>query len=66
MREYPSQWKIGDEPYYPISDSSALEQAEKYRQEAQKITNLVVGGRLGAYKYLDMDQAMASALELEL
>jgi UDP-galactopyranose mutase len=66
MREYPSDWKIGDEPYYPMSDAAAVELAERYGEEARKIPDLVIGGRLGAYKYLDMDQAMGAALRLEL
>ncbi len=66
MREYPAAWKPGDEPYYPMSDTEALELAGKYQAEAAKIPDLVVGGRLGAYKYFDMDQAMAAALKLEL
>ncbi len=66
MREYPATWKPGDEPYYPMSDTEALELAGRYQAEAAKIPDLVVGGRLGAYKYLDMDQAMAAALELKL
>lgn len=66
MREFPAAWKNGDEPYYPISDKSSQELSGKYLEEAAKIPNLVVGGRLGGYKYLDMDQAMAAALELEI
>ena len=66
MREYPATWKLGDEPYYPMSDAQALALAGKYQEEAQKTPNLIIGGRLGAYKYLDMDQAMAAALEQPL
>ena len=66
MREYPASWKMGDEPYYPIADAESLALAGRYRDEAAKIPNLVIGGRLGGYRYLDMDQAMAAALELEL
>lgn len=66
MREYPAAWRPGDEPYYPMSDAEALELAGKYQAEAAKIPDLIIGGRLGAYRYLDMDQAMAAALELEL
>ena len=66
MREYPATWKPGDEPYYPMSDAEALALAGMYREEARKIPDLVVGGRLGAYRYLDMDQAIAAALEQPL
>lgn len=66
MREYPKAWEPGDEPYYPIGtpESSAL--LGKYQAEAAKVSNLVVGGRLGAYRYFDMDQSVAAALALPL
>ena len=73
MREYPSAWKLGDEPYYPINNSESAALLAKYQEEVKKFnhrstpttsTSLVVGGRLGGYKYYDMDQAMAAALEL--
>lgn len=65
-REYPKTWAPGDEPYYPVNtpESSAL--LARYAQEAAKVPNLVVGGRLGQYKYYDMDQAVLAALELDL
>ena len=66
MREYSAQWKPGDEPYYPVSCDESRALLEKYRAEAAKIPNLVVGGRLGDYKYFDMDQTIAAALALEL
>ncbi|MBR3221100.1 MAG: NAD(P)-binding protein [Kiritimatiellae bacterium] len=61
-REYPQPWKPGDEPYYPVNDESSAALLAKYRAEAAKVPNLVVGGRLGDYRYYDMDQAMAAAL----
>lgn len=66
MREYSATWKLGDEPYYPVNtpDSAAL--LAKYKEEAAKIPNLVVGGRLGQYKYFDMDKSIHAALELKL
>jgi UDP-galactopyranose mutase len=64
MREYPADWKKGDEPYYPISNEQSLALADKYKEEAAKIPNLVIGGRLGEYKYFDMDQAIAAALKI--
>ena len=66
MREYPSAWKLGDEPYYPINNSESAALLKRYQDAAAKIPNLIVGGRLGGYKYYDMDQAMAAALELPI
>ena len=54
--------EAGDEPYYPIDNADSRALLESYRQEAVKIPNLIVGGRLGDYKYYDMDQSMAAAL----
>jgi UDP-galactopyranose mutase len=65
-REYPADWKIGDEPYYPINSPESAALLQKYRDEAAKIGNLVVGGRLGEYRYYDMDQAMAAALAVAI
>ena len=66
MREYPSSWEMGDEPYYPIKSPESEALLHKYQEEAKKYPALVIGGRLGAYRYYDMDQAMADALELEI
>ena len=62
-REYSSAWKPGDEPYYPVNDAQngALYQEYKKLGDAEK--NVVFGGRLGEYKYYDMDAVIASALE---
>lgn len=65
-REYPRAWEPGDEPYYPIASEASDALLARYREEASRRPNLVVGGRLGAYKYYDMDQAMLAALELEI
>ena len=64
MREYPRTWERGDEPYYPINDRRSEDLLARYRAEAAKIPNLTVGGRLGAYRYLDMDQAVGTALAM--
>ena len=64
MREYPRTWKSGDEPYYPVNNHESQALLEKYRAEATKIDGLVVGGRLGEYRYYDMDQSIGKALEL--
>ena len=61
-REYPQAWKPGDEPYYPVNDEASAALLARYREEAAKLPYLVVGGRLGDYRYHDMDQAMAAAL----
>ena len=66
MREYSGAWKAGDEPYYPIQNAESAALLKKYQDEAAKVPNLVVGGRLGGYRYLDMDQAIAAALELQI
>jgi UDP-galactopyranose mutase len=65
-REYPADWKPGDEPYYPVNNAESAAMLERYRAEAAKIENLVIGGRLGEYRYYDMDQAMGAALKLDL
>ena len=63
-REYPQAWKLGDEPYYPVDTSESRERLALYQAEAAKVPNLVVGGRLGEYRYYDMDQSIARALEV--
>lgn len=62
MREYPMRWRPGDEPYYPVNNPASQALHEKYMQEAAKITSLVCGGRLGAYRYFDMDKSIAAAM----
>lgn len=57
-REYPSEWKEGDEPYYPVNDERNNKIYEKYRELAEKETNVIFGGRLGEYKYYDMDKVV--------
>ena len=66
MREYSAQWKPGDEPYYPVDCEESRALLAKYRAEAENIPNLVVGGRLGGYRYFDMDQTIAAALALHI
>ena len=62
MREYSEAWASGDEPYYPIDNADSRTLLACYLQEAAKFSNLVVGGRLGSYKYYDMDKSVAAAL----
>ena len=66
MREYPSSWELGDEPYYPIDNADSRDLLAKYQSEAVKIHNLVIGGRLGGYKYYDMDKSIEAALNLKI
>ena len=69
-REYSSAWKPGDEPYYPIDNEASRKLLTKYRQlvdsvNAEAASNggkLIVGGRLGEYRYYDMDKSIAAAL----
>lgn len=61
-REYSSEWKQGDEPYYPVNDEKNGKLYAEYKKLADKEKNVIFGGRLGEYKYYDMDQVVASAL----
>lgn len=63
-REYSSEWKLGDEPYYPVNDSKNSKLYTQYKALADQETNVIFGGRLGEYKYYDMDAVIASALEM--
>ncbi len=63
-REYPAEWKKGDEPYYPINDARNNELFARYRELAAKEEKVLFGGRLGQYKYYDMDKVIAAALEM--
>lgn len=63
-REYSAEWKLGDEPYYPVNDEKNNSLYEKYKELSKNEDNVVFGGRLGEYKYYDMDAVIHSALEL--
>lgn len=63
-REYSSEWKPGDEPYYPVNDAKNGDLYVQYKSLAKQENKVVFGGRLGEYKYYDMDAVIASALEL--
>ena len=63
-REYPAEWKRGDEPYYPINDERNNALFAEYQKLAEQEQNVLFGGRLGQYRYYDMDKVIASALEL--
>lgn len=61
-REYSSEWKPGNEPYYPINDEKNGKLYQQYKELAEQETNVIFGGRLGEYKYYDMDQVIVAAL----
>lgn len=61
-REYPSEWKLGDEPYYPVNDKANMDLYNKYKLLAESNDKVLFGGRLGSYKYYDMDKVIAEAL----
>lgn len=63
-REYSSAWKKGDEPYYPVNDEKNTALFQKYRGAAQEEKKVYFGGRLGQYKYFDMDDVILSAFDL--
>ena len=63
-REYSSEWKAGDEPYYPVNDEKNGLLYAKYKELADKETGVIFGGRLGEYKYYDMDTTIASVLNM--
>lgn len=61
-REYSSEWRLGDEPYYPVNDEKNSSLYAAYKKLAAKDQKVIMGGRLGDYKYYDMDQVIAAAL----
>ena len=61
-REYSTEWKPGIEPYYPVNDEKNSKLYEAYRELAEKEENVIFGGRLGQYKYYDMDKVIDAAL----
>ena len=61
-REYSAEWKPGDEPYYPVNDEKNSALYQQYKALAEQEEKIVFGGRLGEYKYYDMDQVIAAAL----
>ena len=63
-REYPAEWKKGDEPYYPVNNEKNDALFARYRELADREKNVRFGGRLGQYKYYDMDKVIAAALAM--
>ena len=62
-REYSSEWKLGDEPYYPVNDEKNGALYAEYKKLGEAETKVIFGGRLGEYKYYDMDAVIAAALD---
>ncbi|MBW0437721.1 UDP-galactopyranose mutase [Lactobacillus crispatus] len=62
-KEYPADWKRGDEPYYPVNNDRNNDLYQKYQELAKKQPKVLFGGRLGQYKYYNMDQVIAAALD---
>ena len=63
-REYPADWKKGDEPYYPVNNEKNDRLFAEYRKLAEKEQNVLFGGRLGQYKYYDMDKVIEAAMQM--
>ena len=63
-KEYPSAWKLGDEAYYPVNDDRNSNLYKEYEELAKKEKNVLFGGRLGQYKYYDMDKVIDAALDM--
>lgn len=63
-KEYSSEWKLGNEPYYPVNDEKNGKLYEEYKRLAEQEDKVVFGGRLGEYKYYDMDTVIDAALEM--
>lgn len=63
-REYSSEWKPGDEPYYPVNDKKNSDLYQEYRKLADQENKVLFGGRLGEYKYYDMDKVIEEALKI--
>lgn len=63
-KEYSAEWQPGAEPYYPVNDPKNNELFAKYEKRALEEKNVIFGGRLGMYRYMDMDQVIEEALAL--
>ena len=61
-REYPADWKHGDEPFYPVNNTANNELYNKYKKKSETESRVIFGGRLGMYKYFDMHNVIAEAL----
>lgn len=65
-REYSTEWSVGDEPYYPVNDAKNSALYEQYNELAKQEAKIIFGGRLGSYRYYDMDQVIEEALSLSV
>ena len=63
-KEFPSEWKMGDEAYYPVNDQANTDLFLEYKRLAENEANVIFGGRLGEYKYYDMDQVISAAFKV--
>ena len=63
-KEYSTEWKPGDEPYYPVNDEKNNKLYLRYKELADKDSHIIFGGRLGEYKYYDMDKIVEKALDM--
>jgi len=63
-KEYPATWKKGDEAFYPVNNEKNNKLYEEYKKLAEEENNIIFGGRLGAYKYYDMDKVIEAALDV--
>ena len=63
-KEYPSDWEKGQEPYYPVNNQQNNDLYSQYKKLAQSVPQVIFGGRLGQYRYYDMHQVIAAALEV--
>ena len=63
-KEYSKEWSKGDEPYYPVNDEKNAATYAAYKKLAEKEARVIFGGRLGEYKYYDMDQVIDAALKI--
>jgi len=63
-REYSAEWNVGDEPYYPVNDDKNSALYAQYKELADKEENVIFGGRLGEYKYYDMDKVIEAAFDV--
>ncbi len=62
-KEYPAEWRSGSEPFYPVNDDENMQLYQKYRKLADALPDVIIGGRLGEYRYLDMDKVIRLALD---
>ena len=62
-KEFSTEWKFGDDPYYPVNDTKNQELYNKYKIKSEFQSNVIFGGRLGCYRYCDMDKTIEEALK---